>query len=291
MRRISLLLIFQFTGIVWGQLATGSASANGVGFSYETRLEPPTPPIAKFGGGILTDKKVIKRHLCDFERKTYFGYDVTMEPLGDYTYRFAFSPLTITPEKMSEIFPKVGNWTLLPLPRYPATQVLRGGDILALDLFVNPATGQKIVDYLKIQGDQGRALTATGPARDFSVNEAIFVISSPEISINGKPAEKSRGTVTGTPVWIYLPSYGRFIFSLVPRADLGLQKAGEVRGSTMTWRWGNNDFALNADDRIAPGAGAYALYVWNNQRVDTRITDTAHFAMGTGGSLESLVRR
>ena len=51
MKRISFLLVFHFTAVAWGQLMTGSAAANGVSFSYETRLEPPDPPISKIGGG------------------------------------------------------------------------------------------------------------------------------------------------------------------------------------------------------------------------------------------------
>jgi len=30
--------------------------------------------------------------------------------------------------------------------------VLNAGDTVALDLFVNPQTGQKIVDYIRVQG-------------------------------------------------------------------------------------------------------------------------------------------
>src|SRR5579864_6509790 len=101
MKQISFLLVFHCTAVAWGQLMTGNlmtgnASVNGVSFSYETRLEPPEPPISKFGGGALThDNKVVKRHLCDFAQKKCFGYDLTMEPLADGRCRLEFSPLTM----------------------------------------------------------------------------------------------------------------------------------------------------------------------------------------------------
>ena len=66
MKRNSFLLVFLFTGVVWAQLMTGNGSVNGVSYSYETRLEPPDPPISKNGGGTLTINNVVKRHLCDF---------------------------------------------------------------------------------------------------------------------------------------------------------------------------------------------------------------------------------
>src|SRR4029077_8137418 len=106
MNRISFLLVFQCTGVVWAQLMTGNGVVNGVSFSYETQLEPPDPPISKFGGGALThDNKVVKRHLCDFAQKKCFGYDLTMEPLADGQFRLEFLPLTITPAQMDNLFP------------------------------------------------------------------------------------------------------------------------------------------------------------------------------------------
>ena len=294
MKRISFLLVFHFTGAVWGQLMTGSAGANGVSFSYETRLEPPDPPISKIGGGALThNNKLVQRHVCDFAQKKCFGYDLTMEPLADGRYRFEFSPLTITPEKMADIFDNVGGWTLLPMPQRPATQILSAGQTLALDLFVNPSTGQKIVDYLTIQGGHGRRMSASGPAHDFSVEEGWLEISAPRLTVNGKLLEATalhRGAVGGSSVWIYVSGRGRFIFSLAPRSDLGLQKAGEVRGSTLTWRWGSDEFSLNADKRIAPGGGAYNVYVFNDASYRPKGDGSSTFLMGAGGALETLVR-
>src|SRR5215467_1410292 len=108
MKRISFLLILPFTSVLWAQLMTGNGHVNGVSFSYETKLEPPDPPIGKFGGGTLThDNKIVQRHLCDFTQRKYFGYDLKMETLFDGRYLLEFSPLTITPAKMTEIFDSV----------------------------------------------------------------------------------------------------------------------------------------------------------------------------------------
>jgi hypothetical protein len=294
MKRVSFLLVFPLTSIAWGQLMTGNGNANGVAYSYETRLEPPDPSISKIGGGTLTTNNVVKRHLCDFIQKQCFGYDLKMETLSDGRYVFEFSPLTITPEKMAEIFDNVGGWTLLPMPQHPATQILQPGDTVALDLFINPTTGQRIVDYIKVQGGHGRMLSASGSPRDFSVEEGWLEISAPRLSINGKLLESTalyRGAVGGSFVWIYVSGRGRFIFSLAPRADLGLQKAGEVRGSTLTWRWGSDEFSLNADKRIAPGGGVYNVYVFNEASYRPKGEDgNAAFRIGAGAALDTLVK-
>jgi hypothetical protein len=263
MKRISLLLFLSLPGGAWAQLMSGSASMRGVSFSYETRLEPPAPAIGKNGGGVLVTNSIAHRHFCDFNTKKCFGYDLAMESIGLGQYRFTFLPLSLTPQKMEEIFDSVKGWSILPLPRNPATQVLNAGDTVALDLFVNPQTGQKIVDYIRVQGGQGRLLGASGPAKDFSVEEAWLQISEPRLSINGKLLDwrAEYGAASGPLVSIYVPDRGRFTFSLVPRTDLGMLKAGEIRGSTMTWRWGNDEFSLSTDKRIGPGGGAYNLYV------------------------------
>ncbi|MCP5115326.1 MAG: hypothetical protein GY953_31240, partial [bacterium] len=219
---------------------------NGGGFSYQTRLEPPIPKITSIAGGTLTENQVIKRHICDLSQKTYFGYDLTIERLEDGRFRYTFSPLSITPEKMDEIsakmdevFGSVRGWRPLALPQRPATQVLAAGETLALDLFVNPATGQKVVEYIQVDDVPPRIVRVPDSARDFSPDDVTLQIRSGRLFINGELAHKI-ASVRGSPIWIYIRGRGRFVFSLVPRYELSFQKAGEIRGSTMTWRYGGD---------------------------------------------------
>jgi len=196
---------------------------------------------------------------------------------------------------MGEIFPDVKDWRLLPVPRQLTSEVVRGGDIVALDLFINPSTGQKIVDYIKVEGEKGRYLAASGAARDFSAEEGVLQISNPRLSLNGRVLDstaKLNMGISGSPLWIYIDGHGRFVFTLMPRTDLGFQKLGEIRGSTMVWRWAHDDFSVNTDARIAPGEGAYNVYVFNDPNWHPRPRGEAQsgFTMGAGGTLESLIR-
>jgi hypothetical protein len=290
MKRTVLFSVLLAVNCASGDLMSGSASAaNGVGFSYVTRLEPPAPPLTHFGGGTVGDKAVIKRFLCDERQNTYFGYDISIEPLGDGRFRYTFAPLTITPAKMQSIYRKQVTWKPLPLPQQPATQILRQGQTVALDLFVNGVTGQRLVDYITAQG-RSRVQAPPGPARDFSVEEATLELSEPQLTANGNVIGSSvRFSLTGSPVWVYIPERGRFIFSLQPHPELGFRKAGEVRGNTLTWGWGGDEFSLSTDKRIAPGEGAYNLYVFNDPSFHIRTSDP--FTLGAGGKLESYVRR
>jgi hypothetical protein len=266
MTRISFVL-FAAAACACAALQSGGASSNGIWVQYETKLEPPSPPISHHGGGVLTENNIIKRHLCNFSNKTYIGYDLTVEAVGDGRYKLRIAPLTITPAKMDEIFSEARGWSALPLPAQPVTQTVRAGETIAFDLLVNPSTGQRVVEYLRIKGNDRQVVTVTGPARDFTPADAEIEISEPRISVNGelyKGTEKFRGGVSGPAVWMDLDGHGRFVFSLAPRPDLGLHRAGEIRGTTMTWRSGGNTYTITTDKRITTGSGAYFLYVFHD---------------------------
>ncbi len=136
------------------RLSTGSASTSGVSVSDQTHLEPGSPSIQRHCGGVLTENNTIKRHIGNLDNQTYFGYDLTIEPLADGRFSLRFAPLTIAPTKMTEIFREVSNWTALPLPNGPATLVVRAGETIAVDLFINPSTGQKVTEYLTVEGNE-----------------------------------------------------------------------------------------------------------------------------------------
>ena len=256
--RIASFLFFSISAY-GAQLMSGAASSNGVWVNYETRLEPGSPPIARHGGGTLTEQNVIKRHMCNFDNDTYFGYDLSVETLDGGRFRFRFAPLTITPRKMSEIFTKVSNWTPLPLPGGLVTMEVRAGETVALDLFVNPSTRQKVTDYLTIKGTERTQLQVDGPPRDFSPEDATIELSSPRVIVDGKNVASTDGGISGEALWIDLPGHGRFVFSLAPRLDIGMQKTGEIRGNTMTWHAAGNDYMITTDKPIASGSRAYNL--------------------------------
>jgi hypothetical protein len=288
MKRISILLLLQTAAIMGGPLMTGSVTLGGVHVTYKSVLEPNTPGIARSGSGTLTENNVAKRHFCDIAARRCFGYDLRAEALDGGNYRLTFSPLTISPQKMAEIFDEVRDWTIVPFAQKTVVQTMRGGETIALDLFVNPTTGQKIVDYLTVAGGAKRVFTATGNARDFSLDDISLELSKPRLSINGKLTHQAEVTISGPSMCIYLAGRGRFIFSLAPHPELGFQKAGEIRGSTMKWRWSADEFVVNTDSQIAPGDAAYNLYVFNNPAF--RIKGNDEFVMSSGGTLEYLVR-
>jgi hypothetical protein len=285
-----------------GRIKTGTASNDDVAFSYETRLEPPSPPIAKgIGGGVVTGQTGTHRFMTDSTGHRYFGYDLVIEPVEPAnTYRVTFRPLSLGPERLRLVLRDslgtgqqrdLTSWTMLPMPAFPAPQTVHGGDTIALDLFTNPATGQKIVDYIRIQDRASRVPAVSAPARDFSIEDAELRFMEPRLSVNGKPLESIfDGGIAGPAVWFYLPDHhGRYILSLAPHSHLGFQKAGEVRGTFLTFNVGGDSFTLQCSARIAPADAPYNLYVFHDPSWRPKSATTS--LLGAADRPELLIRR
>jgi hypothetical protein len=295
-----------------GRIQGGSATfKTGVGFAYETRLEPPLPSITgeKFGGGVNVGEAGIHRFMVDSSRHVYFGYGITVERLAEETaYRVTIRPLSIGAEKL-QYFKDPANWNILslPLPGYPAPQTLSSGDVMALDLMTNAETGQKIVDYITIleprrgvgtfNPDPPRQFSyVPGTPRDFTLEDASLRLAAPRLTINGKLDESStrnNGEVTGATVWIYVANRGRFILSLAPNRALGFRKAGEVRGSSLTFTIGSETFTINTANTIVPGETPFNLYVLQDRawKPTYAFADLSAFTMGAADRAEWLVTR
>jgi thiol-disulfide isomerase/thioredoxin len=147
-----------------GVLMTGNASHNGVTVNFETRLEPSAPSLdGGFTGGSLIDNKGIHRHLGYNSLHKFFGYDLQVTPAPQHgSYVLTVSPLSITPARIK--LKDSERWQVIAIPGYPAPQTVREGDTVAIEMFSNPATGQKITDYIHIPSS-GDIVQGSGKVR------------------------------------------------------------------------------------------------------------------------------
>jgi hypothetical protein len=258
------------------RIAGGSVSQTKFGFYWETHLEPPTPPMSGFSTSATDEPGIIHRFLVDRQRQIFLGYDALIEVLPEPdTYRVTFRKLTTT-GALAQQFGGV-QWSQRATPGWgDAPKVIHGGDVLSITLLVNGATNQRIMDYVTVQEPSRRFSGfntpvperqfsfVPGPSRDFGADDVELMLQSPRLSVNGKLDETSTRLiekVSGSIVWIYVAKRGRFLLSLVPHADLGFRKAGEVRGSSLSFVVAGDAFVLNTGDRIAPGQAPFSLYV------------------------------
>jgi hypothetical protein len=314
---VLLLLCFEFP--VWAQstrIDSGTVSHDKFGFYWETRLMPGTPPLADISFRTIEEQGIIHRVLLDKTRHVYVGYDVIVEPQAEAnSYRITIRPLDISSPVVKQVVLGFDNvpWTQMPTPGWGGPtnpQNIKGGDVLQLELLSNRATRQLVIDYVTVQEPARRAIVgfgeppptdrkfafAPGVARDFKADDVEMTIQSPRLSINGKLDESTArrfDNVSGSVVWFATANRGRYLLSLLPHSDVGFQKAGEVRGSSLTFTVGKDTFTLNTGGRIAPGQGAYTLYVLHDP--DFRLTypnaDNSVFVMGADDRPETLIRK
>lgn len=276
---------------------TGGASATlgKATLVFETRIDPPGAPAvaSAFGGhGVIVVKDTIHRYVSDQNTKKFFGYDaqireVTSSP-GEYS--LDLRPLSIGAERIG--LPQPETWTAWPPPAYHAPPRVRHNDKLEFVLMTSPATGQRLVERITIKTDgKPVILRPVVPAREFKLEDVELEISDMELTINGQRADLGGGWggMRGKSIWLYLAGRGRFVFSLSPRIDLGMQRAGEVRSEEMSFRIGGNDYLIKSSRQIAPGAGAYHLYVYHDPAWVPRQRE--NFILGAGGTLEGLTKR
>jgi hypothetical protein len=128
-------------------------------------------------------------------------------------------------------------------PQFPVPQIAQDGDTLALDLYMDAKTGQKLVDYIHVLY-QSPLHTRKEPARDSYSDDAEFAISQPQLRSNGIALDPSP----------------------IPEALHGQLLAGEVSGNSLTFASAGNLFRVDCPDRIA-SAGPRAPPHWGSGMV------------------------
>lgn len=288
MRIVSVLLISVGCSLANQVIQSGSGSKDGVGFRYETRVEPRIEgqKVIGFGGGGIYAAANFHRYLCDDATRRYVGYDLVLSKRSDGMLVVTLGELSLPREKLQ----LKGEWTQVPLRVSSTPQIIKPGEEIAIDMFTSPATGQKIVDHLFF--DEGPAVIRLpeGSARDLSVDDVPLTITSPTISLNGKQMESmGTGGISGEAVYFYLPGHGRYAMSLARNLELGFRKLGEVRGSRISFRNGTDAWTVDCTRPVAPGGGVFNLYVYPDPAWrPTTGSDTHHLG---ASSARSMIRK
>ncbi len=106
---------------------------------------------------VLPRSRTVSRVLYDQAGATYFGYRLEVEVLSGRRFRMRFRSLgdDVETELQRRLnCPTCPPPTALPRaqPRFPAAFTVKDGDVCTLDLLSNPQTGEKIVDVIKVSG-------------------------------------------------------------------------------------------------------------------------------------------
>jgi hypothetical protein len=219
------------------------------------------------------------RMFVDEARHIYIGYELLLERKENDTYLGTIGKLGVTPMELAaspsrRILVDL-SWTLLPLPAMPEPRLFHEGDTLSIELFVDPATGDRLIDDIRINpavpatrlfpvpSAEQPLPTISGNPREFAASDADLQFVLPRaLLLNGvRQGSIAARNVRGPLVWLYLPDHGRYVFSLTPRAGLNFVKAGRVGGGVLLFAVGKDSVILECGSPMAPGSSLYHLYV------------------------------
>ncbi len=168
---------------------------------------------------------IFHRFFTDPESRTYWGYDVEVEPTekpGSALLRF--KPFSLRADQLPKQY-HAADFLALPPPLFPMA-TFQSGQTIAIDMLKNPATGQKVVDYVEVSYEPIR-IPSKAETRDFQVSDVILHITAPSLRMNSvgvSPAVVAAQTVFRKLVWLSVPGHGRFLLSLSPYAGLPIPK-------------------------------------------------------------------
>jgi hypothetical protein len=144
--------------------------SNGVTVSITTYVESPDAPNAPkvpLAGGIQVGNNIIHRDIR-FQDNARYGYDLEVEPIGDgRQFKVSFAPFSPkAAQRLRERRWKYNDqgaearWkstdqaaaetTVLSLPRLPEPLTIEEGDMIELEVLVNPQTGVRVIDLIKV---------------------------------------------------------------------------------------------------------------------------------------------
>src|SRR5262245_39700210 len=242
--------------------------------AFDLRKLPPA-----LGSQASADQnQTIHRVLRDNDGKFVFGYDlwVTGDPT---TKQFTISVKPLDAELQSTLRANdsaIANEAVSTFPKPTEPQTLNDGAEFSLDLLINKSTGVKIIDVVKVTFDRSR-LGNDSPAlrpRDFTLEAVALEMKDYSLLINDSliATGKSKAGCSGTLLWIYVTSRGRFIFSLFPRQGYSFQKAGTVAGNKIEFTLGGDQYQWLSSSPILREEGTWNLWVLHDEKYASMFT-------------------
>jgi GWxTD domain-containing protein len=219
------------------------------------------------------ESNTIRRVFVDSGGSLYFGYALVVEPLpSGKQFRVSVRPLSAEDEQelrarksfqTRQIHP---NYNSAALSRSSAPQTIADGDTFALDVLVNPKTGDKITDYVTVSVSEARlreTSTVDTVPRDFTLEDVSMKMVNYQLFINNElvAGGKRSGAAAGPIVWFHLQDRGRFIFSLTPHAGYDFQKLGTIERNRMKFKLNNELYEWVSDVPVVDAGGPWNLYV------------------------------
>ena len=285
-------------GILGG---AGTYCRDGWKFSVSYAVDPPLSPGQHLGitgqtDVMHTDAKdgqpdIFHRFLADPTSKTYWGYDVEVEPMNETgSARLRFKPFSLGADQLPKEY-HAAEFRALPTPQFPV-ESFQSGQTIAVDVLMNPTTGQKVVDYIEVSFEPIRTPSNAEP-RDFQASDVLLHVSVPTLRVNGvqvPAAIVASPVVARKLVWLAVPGHGRFLLSLSPYDGYAFQKAGVARAFGLSFSLNDTRYEWVTRQPTTESSGNWNLYVLPVPQDATRDSGPG-FSFGAVNSVEEFLSK
>ncbi len=227
---------------------------------------------APLGAQALADtNQTIHRILRDREGRLVFGYDLWIS--GDKVsgqFKIAIKPLDAQlAESLRPGDPSAAE-ALSTFPKPTEPQTLKDGAEFSVDLLINKHAGVKFIDVVKVSFDRSSLGddTPVRQPRDFTAEVVSMEMKDYSLFFNDEliGTGKSKTGSSGTLLWIYIPEHGRFIFSLVPRADYQFEKVGTISANKIEFAIHGDRYQWLSSSPIMHEEGTWNLWVLSDPK-------------------------
>jgi hypothetical protein len=168
---------------------------------------------------------------------------------------------------------QVEKWRIDParvengfLSKYTQPIMLDDGDIISVDVLVEPRTGAKLIDYFQIF--TGEPITRRNPdklkaeARALTLEDLILTVDNYEVRRNGEKLKSSGGGASGRYIWLDIPHVGRAIFTLAtPPEGSGFQQTAIVNGQQLVFWIDSVQYEWLSKSKIVTADGSFRVWM------------------------------
>ncbi|MBO0727133.1 MAG: hypothetical protein J2P52_16125 [Blastocatellia bacterium] len=167
---------------------------------------------------------------------------------------------------------QVQDWGIDPgrvensfLSKYAQPITINNGDIISLDVLIEPRSKAKLVECFQISTDKLIAVRNADKlkveARALTLEDLILTVEGYEVRRNGEKLYKSGGGASGRYIWLGIPQVGRAIFTLAtPPEGNGFEQTAIVNNNQLIFSIDGAQYEWLSKSRIVTADGSF--HVW-----------------------------